>query len=245
LNKELGLAYIDPYWYRLNNGLRTRAQAVQVQQYYNQPTLPPYGKKDLTKLTKAVAEKDEGSQGAPGTRGPLNSAPPAAPTPIIIPPDHDKTLDAQGQLLQPTAQVTSEVDLDVRQQIGDTGDGLGITATIRLDSPEVWQQDAVTMTEEAYIIKHYAKAAAPTSGVTMDMYLGLCSGQVLSASLLLAATDVHLQKKWKGMRCRNLTVKTQPQANGQCSEASLRSRADIRSTEALCIPTSRLYTTMW
>ena len=42
LNKELGLAYNDPYWYRLHNGLRTHAQAVQVQQYYNQSTLPPY-----------------------------------------------------------------------------------------------------------------------------------------------------------------------------------------------------------
>ena len=51
------------------------------------------------------------------------------------------------------------------------------------------------MTEEAYILKHYAKAAVPESGVTMDMYLGLRTGQVLSASLLLAATEVHLHKK--------------------------------------------------
>jgi hypothetical protein len=89
----------------------------------------------------------------------------------------------------------------VRHQIGDTGDELGITATTGLESSEVWQQDAVTMTEEAYVIKHYAKAAAPMAGVTMDMHLGLCSRQVLSASLLLAVTDVHLQKKWKGMWC--------------------------------------------
>jgi hypothetical protein len=91
-----------------------------------------------------------------------------------------------------------------------------------LEAPEAWQQDAVTLMEEAYIVKHYAKAATPTSGVTMDMYLGLRSGQVISASLLLAATDVHLPTKWKGMRCRDLTVQTQPQANGQCSETSLR-----------------------
>jgi hypothetical protein len=38
------------------------------------------------------------------------------------------------------------------------------------------------------------------------------------------------------MLCRDLTVKTQPQADGKCSETSLRSRAAIRSTEALCIP---------
>ena len=131
----------------------------------------------------------------------LPTPPPAAPTFIIIPLDHDMTLDAQGQLLQHTAQVTSNVDSDVRQQIGDTGDGLGITATIGIESSDAWQQDAVTMTEEAYIIKHYAKAAVPTSGVTMDMYFSLRTGQVLSTSLLLAATDVHLQKKWKEMRC--------------------------------------------
>ena len=92
------------------------------------------------------------------------------------------------------------------------------------------------MTEEAYILKHYAKVAVPESGDTIDMYLGLRTGQVLSASLLLAATDVHLHKKWTGMRCRDLTVVTPTQANGQCSETSLRSLAAIRSTEALCIP---------
>jgi hypothetical protein len=195
LNKELGLAYDDPYWYRLNNVLRTRAQAFQVQHYYNQPTLLPYGEEGLVKSTKAAAEEVEGSRGTPGTRDPLNSKPPAAPTPIIIPLNHDTTLDAQGQLLQPTAQVTGNFDTDDRQQIGDTGDGLGITTTIGIESSDAWQQDAITMTEEAYIIKHYAKAAVLTSGVTIDMYLGLCKEQVRSASLLLAATDAHLQKK--------------------------------------------------
>jgi hypothetical protein len=170
--------------------LQTRAQAAQVQQYYNQPTLPPYGGENLIKPTKAVAEGAEESQGTPGTRAPLNREPLAAPTSIIIPLNYDTTLDAQGQLLQHTAQVTSNFDSDVRQQIGDTGDGLVITATIGVESFDAWQQDAVIMTEEAFIIKHYAKAAAPTSGVTMDMYLGLCSGQVLSASLLLAVSRI-------------------------------------------------------
>ena len=124
-----------------------------------------------------MAEGAERSQRTPETRAPLNSEPPAAPTSIIITLDHDTTLDAQGQLLHHTAQVTSNVDSDVRQQIGDTGDGLGITATIGIESSDAWQHYAVTMTEEAYIIKHYAKAAAPTSGVTMDMYLGLCPGR--------------------------------------------------------------------
>ena len=69
----------------------------------------------------------------------------------------------------------------------------------------------------------------------MDIYLGLHKGQVLSVSLLLAATDVHLQKKWKGMRCRDLTVTTQTQANGQFNETSLCSRASIRNTATMCI----------
>ena len=92
------------------------------------------------------------------------------------------------------------------------------------------------MTEEDYILKHYAKAAIPTSGITVDMYLGLRTGKVLSISLLLALADVQLRQKWKGMRCRNLTVVTQPQGqHGQCSATSLRSRAVLRSTEVMCI----------
>jgi hypothetical protein len=92
------------------------------------------------------------------------------------------------------------------------------------------------MTEEDYILKHYVKAATPTSGVTMEMYLGLRTGKVLSISLLLALANVQLQKKWKGIRCRDLTVMTQPQGQrGQCSATSLRSRAVLRSTEVMCI----------
>ena len=69
----------------------------------------------------------------------------------------------------------------------------------------------------------------------MDMYLGLRTGHLLSISLLLAITEVQLQKKWDGMRCCDFTVTTQPQENGQCSPTSLRSRAAIRSTEVMCI----------
>ena len=88
------------------------------------------------------------------------------------------------------------------------------------------------MTEEDYIFKHYTKAA--NLGVTMDMYLGLRTGKVLNISLLLALADVQLQKKWKEMRCRNLTVKTQPQGpHGQCSTTLLRNRAVLRSTEVM------------
>ena len=60
---------------------------------------------------------------------------------------------------------------------------------------EQWKQNAITMTEE-YILKYYSdKADAINSGITMGMYLGLRTGQVLSISLLLAMADSQLQKK--------------------------------------------------
>jgi hypothetical protein len=65
------------------------------------------------------------------------------------------------------------------------------TAFIEIDEEEEWQHDAITMTEEDYILTHYVKAATPTSGITMDMYLGLRTGKVLSISLLLALADVQ------------------------------------------------------
>jgi hypothetical protein len=42
LYKKLGAAYNDPYWYRTNNGIQTRAQAVQIRDYNNRSKLPPY-----------------------------------------------------------------------------------------------------------------------------------------------------------------------------------------------------------
>ena len=47
LYKELGAAYNDPYWYRPNNGIRTREQAEQVREYYNKSELPPYGEAEV------------------------------------------------------------------------------------------------------------------------------------------------------------------------------------------------------
>ena len=98
------------------------------------------------------------------------------------------------------------------------------------------EQDAVNLTEEEYVRKHYYdKAESSNSGIPMQMYLGLCTGRLISMSLLLALTAVQLQRPWHGMRCCDLTVKTQPQEDGQCSPTSPRSRADIRSTEVMCI----------
>ena len=67
------------------------------------------------------------------------------------------------------------------------------------------------------------------------MYLGLRTGQVLSITLLLAVADIQLQRKWKGMRCRDFTATTQPQVRRYCSDTSLRNRTIIRNTEAMCI----------
>jgi hypothetical protein len=42
LFKELDAAYNDPYWYRPHNGIATKAQAVQIRDYYNKTELTPY-----------------------------------------------------------------------------------------------------------------------------------------------------------------------------------------------------------
>ena len=111
-----------------------------------------------------------------------------------------------------------------------------IEGTNERDLEEGCERDAVTMTEEDYIRKHYYdKAETSNSGISMDMYLGLCTERLLSISLLLAITEVQLPKQWNEMRCRDFTAMMQPQENGQCSPTSLRSRAAIRSTEVMCI----------
>ena len=53
LYKELGVAYNDPYWYRPNNGIQTREQAVQIWDYYNKNELPPYGESEVGTNTPA------------------------------------------------------------------------------------------------------------------------------------------------------------------------------------------------
>ena len=101
---------------------------------------------------------------------------------------------------------------------------------------EEWKQNAITMTEADYIMKYYSdKADDSNSEITIGMYLGLRTDQVLSISLLLVMTATKLQKKWKGMRCRDFTVMTQPQEHGRCSTTSLRSRTTIQNTEVMCI----------
>ena len=70
------------------------------------------------------------------------------------------------------------------------------TAATVVVEEEEWKQDAITMTEADYILKYYSDKADDTnSGITMVMYLGLRTGQVLSISILLAMADAQLQKK--------------------------------------------------
>ena len=61
LYKELGAAYNDPYWYRTNNGIRTREQAEQVREYYNKSELPPYGEAEVETNTQVITMTSEGS----------------------------------------------------------------------------------------------------------------------------------------------------------------------------------------
>ena len=78
---------------------------------------------------------------------------------------------------------------------------LQMEGTNERELEEGWKRDAVTLTEEDYIRKHYYdKAETSNSGIPMDMYLGLCTGRLLSMSLLLAITEVQLPKKWNGMQ---------------------------------------------
>ena len=129
--------------------------------------------------------------------------------------DAVRTLDKDG--------TTPGYQNGAHQQDRPTVITLQMEGTNERELEEGWKRDAVTMTEEDYIRKHYYdKAETSNSGIPMEMYLGLCTGRLLSISLLLAITEVQLPKKWNGMRCRDFTVTTQPQTNGQCSPTSLR-----------------------
>jgi hypothetical protein len=61
LYKELGVAYNDPYWYRTSNGIQTRAQAIQIQDYYNKSELPPYGANEVEANIPALSPEPMGA----------------------------------------------------------------------------------------------------------------------------------------------------------------------------------------
>ena len=226
LYKELGAAYIDPYWYRPNNGIRTYEQAVQIRNYYNKTELPPYGEYEAEANTQAVTLTPEGPQ---AVRQPV-------PNLSIITIDVNMESDTDGVSTPEKVSTTPGYLNGAHQQDRPMVITLQTEGTNEQEIGEGWKRDALIMTEADYIRKYYHdKAETSHSGIPMEMYLGLGTGRLLSMSLLLAITEVQLPKKWNGMRCRDFTVTTQPQENGQCSPTSLRSRAAIRSTEVMCI----------
>ena len=102
LYKELGAAYNDPYWYRPHNGITTRAQAVQIRDYYNKTELPPYGDSDESAETQAHLASpgethDERQTGAHVLNAPQHSI-------IEIDQDTEVSTDttAQDPVLAPT-----------------------------------------------------------------------------------------------------------------------------------------------
>ena len=50
------------YWYRPNNGIRTREQAVQIRDYYNKNELPPYDEYEMETNTQALTLTPESTQ---------------------------------------------------------------------------------------------------------------------------------------------------------------------------------------
>ena len=51
------------------------------------------------------------------------------------------------------------------------------TATLEIEEEEERQHDAITMMEENYILKHYAKTATPTSGSPWTCILDSAQGK--------------------------------------------------------------------
>jgi hypothetical protein len=226
LHKELGAAYNDPYWYRPNNGIQTQAQAVQIRDYYNKSELPPYGDYEVEANMQALTLTPKGTHAVGNT----------APNLSVITIDEDMEEGTEAAGTKATTATPSGYQASAHHQDRQTVPAPQSTVTNVLEEKEEWKRDAITITEEDYILKYYYdKADTSNSGIPMDKYLGLRTGQLLSISLLLEMTEVQLQKKWKGIRCRDFTVTTQPQEHGQCSATSLRSRAAIRSTEVMCI----------
>ena len=139
-----------------------------------------------------------------------------APNLSVIIIDADMESDPATEGTQEVTVIPSDYRNGAHQQDHPQADtSQTTTGSHRRELEDGRQCDAITLTEEEYIRKHYYdKAETSNSGIPMNMYLGLCTGHLLIASLLLAITEVQLQRKWHGMRCCDISVKTQPQADG-------------------------------
>ena len=139
LYKELGLAYNDPYWYRVHNGLRTLAQATQVRDYYNKPDLPPYGDPTIPTLSTDSAGRraERAGQQVKDTQ-PTSSLAMAPNLRVII-------LDQDTEEGGPDSWSPIPVQKETPT-----------TSTSR--DEHQWQQDACNLSEIEYVQKHYATA---------------------------------------------------------------------------------------
>ena len=212
LYKELGLAYNDPYWYRVHNGLRTLAQATQVRDYYNKPDLPPYGDPTIPTLSTDSAGRraERAGQQVKDTQ-PTSSMAMAPNLRVII-----------------LAQDTEEDGPDSRSPIPVQKE-TPTTSTSR--DEHQWQQDACNMSEMEYVQKYYAKAVI--AWLPMERYQGLCTGQLLHTALLEAGARAQLRPTWKGMEFLDITTLIYPLDGLVCSVTSNRARKSIRTTEAM------------
>ena len=90
LYMELGAAYNDPYWYRPNNGVRTREQAEQIREYYNKSELPPYGETEVETTMQPLTLTLESAQAVGHTT--------PNPSTIIIEVDMESDPATEGTL---------------------------------------------------------------------------------------------------------------------------------------------------
>ena len=106
LYMELGAAYNDPYWYRPNNGVRTREQAEQIREYYNKSELPPYGETEVETTTLPLTSTLEGSQAVGHT----------APNLSVIIIDVDMESDPAPEGTQEVTVIPSDYQNGAHQQ---------------------------------------------------------------------------------------------------------------------------------
>ena len=129
LHKELGAAYNNPYWYRPNNGIRTREQAEQIREYYNKNELPPYGEAEVEANTQALTLTPKGPQ-AVGHMAPNLS---------VITIDADMEHDPAAGSTQDVTVIPSGYQNGAHQQDHHQADTLQTTGTNRREPEEGWK----------------------------------------------------------------------------------------------------------
>ena len=142
---------------------------MQIRNYYNKTDLPPYDEYEAETNKQAVTLTPEGPQavGQP------------APNLSIITIDVNMESDTDKVSTPDEVSTTPVYPNGAHQQDRPT------VITLQMEG---WKRDAVTMTEEDYIRKHYYDKAETSNS----------TGRLLSMSLLLAITDNYRRI---GMEC--------------------------------------------